>query len=149
MPKMPTSATIPLPKISFAKRKARSQVFRVATLDGRVVKREIIIGNHCADEVGSGRAFLVDSENQYLNEDNMWVQVVGETSAFPSATIVKRNTADQEAIIEKAYHDTKQETKLIQFFKITKNAKDELIKWCLGIPTIGIIIVYAIYSMGH
>src|SRR4030042_3620626 len=144
----PTSATIPLPKISFGKRQQRSQGYRIATLDGRVVVRELPVMVGCANEEKSRHSFLVDTENQYLNEDNIWVQVAGESAAIPMMERVKRSIEDQEQITNKIFHDTLADAKLAQFEKVKKNANLEALKWLVGMPTIAFTVWYAISQLG-
>jgi hypothetical protein len=142
--KMPTKATIPLPKISFVKRKERSQLYRIATIDGRVKTIELPVDAVSAYESKSNRAFLVDPDNQFINEDGIWVQVVGETSAFPMTTRVHREIEEQQEIINKIFHDTKARDKLAQFLKRGQSEFMTKLLWLVGMPTIAILLMFGL-----
>ncbi len=149
MPELPSSATIPIPKLSWGKRKQRSQMYRIATLDGRVVLRELEVSVGCANEPKSQKAFLVDTENQYLDERGMWVQVVGESNAVPMMSRVERDMEEQESLINKIYHDTKEDAKLAQFERVKKNAQLEALKWIVGLPTCAFVLIYGLSMLGN
>lgn len=82
---MPTS--IPIPKVNWGKRKDRSLMGLIYTIDGRIRTTEIPVENDCADLEfvdGSGKGFLIDADNQYEGaEDGLWYQLIDEQAQTP------------------------------------------------------------------
>lgn len=145
MVKIPTSATIPLPKVSLGKTKKRSQLFDIATLDGRVITKEIPALLNCVDEAKSGHAFLIDDANQYLNEDGVWIQVAGESSAVPMMTRKPRDMSQIAETIKKIFKDTKEDAKLAMFVNRGKQATLDKLLWLVGIPTTGFVLIAGLH----
>jgi len=81
---MPTS--IPIPQLKWGKKKERSIMALVFTIDGRIRTLEIPVESNCANleyPDGSGKGFLIDAENQYEGEDGLWYQLIDEQDQEP------------------------------------------------------------------
>ena len=149
---MAAPKAIPLPRIKFDKKLARSQTYQIATDDGAVISRELPVASGCAVMPESCHAFEIDPDNQYLNENNMWVQVAGERSAIPKMSRKPHKLAGEgveRGLIEKVYKEHKELAKLQQFLKIGKNTLLDKIIWVVAIPSCAFVIMYAINHAGH
>lgn len=74
---------VAIPTLKWGKRKERSQMVEVLTVDGRWVDRELPALFNCAAENETRIAFILDPQNQYLAEDNNWHQLAWENSQIP------------------------------------------------------------------
>jgi hypothetical protein len=141
---MDSKFTIPLPRVSFGKRKTRSQVFDIGTLDGRCVTTEIDVLSGCADDYKTEHAWLIAPRNQYLNEDNIWVQVVGESSHIPLQSRVTDEIKDPEGAVKEIHHNTKANDKMRQFADRANADRLTKIMWIIGAPVLGAVIIFGL-----
>jgi len=86
-------ATISVPTIKWGKRKERSQMCEVLTVDGRWIDKELPALNNCVDD--GHRAFLLDANNQYYcEEDKTWHQILNELDQVPLSLREKSYLSD-------------------------------------------------------
>jgi hypothetical protein len=143
--------TITFPRITFDKKMDRSLSYDLATDDGAVITKELAVISGCAKWGEIGRAYLIDSDNQYLNEFGIWIQVAGERCAFPKTARVPRTTTPnnqtERQVIEEIYKENKAMAKLTQFINATKESAIGKIAWIVSIICISIVMV-AFFNRG-
>ena len=144
---MPT-ATIPLPKVTFGKRKKRSQMCEVFTDDGRIIAAELDVLRGCVDDPDRNAAFLIDPVNQIMGEDGQWYQIIGEHCTMPIQLITKGQEKDLNKLIPQIFRETHETAKLQQYEKAMKNSWLEKILWIIAIPCITLLLFYAIKMFG-
>lgn len=88
---MPTS--IAIPQIKLGKRKERSQMHLIETIDGRLIERELPVSDKCAIFDETKNAFLIDHDNQ-IKHRGVQYQIVEERNGVPLGVLV--NTPDHE-----------------------------------------------------
>ena len=116
---MPTS--IPLPQIYWGKRKQRSQMCEVHTLDRKIVEVELEVVRFCAADSIKNLAFLLDGENQYFSDKNYWVQILDERSLYPVCSIKKRDETKTKDLLLQIYREAKKQAKAEQYKKRDTN----------------------------
>lgn len=141
-------ATIPLPKVSFGKRKKRSQMCEIFTDDGRIIGVELDVLRGCVDDPDRNAAFLLDSDNQFVCEDGHWYQIIGEHSTMPIRMINKGQEQDLNKLIPQIFRETHETSKLQQYENAMKNAWMEKILWIVAIPCITLLLFYALKMLG-
>jgi len=139
---------IPLPKVTFGKRKKRSQMCEIFTDDGRIVDEELNVLRGCVDDPDRNAAFLIDSDNQFVCEDGQWYQILGERSTIPICMIKPTNIKDLGELINQIFRETHETAKLQQYENAMKNAWMEKILWIIAIPCITLLLFYAIKEFG-
>jgi hypothetical protein len=136
--------TFTFPRLTFDKKMDRSLTYDLATDDGAVITKELSVISGCAKWAEIGRAFLIDADNQYLNEYGMWVQVGGERCAWPKTTRVPRppneNNKTHREVINEIYKENKAMAKLTQFINASKETSLGKITWIIAIICISILL---------
>ncbi len=156
---MPVPASIPLPQVKLGKRKQRSQMWEMYTVDGRSVDVEIDVLQGCCDDVAHGKAFLIDPNNQYTNEQGYWVQVGWEMSLMPLCTIEetkilgaknKPGTDDDDDLltvrVNQTFHEASEARKELVWSKVNKNMMMEKLTWLIAIPCITALLAFALIA---
>jgi hypothetical protein len=141
MPAMKT-ANIPLPRVSFGKRKQRSQMCEVFTDDGRIILVEHEVLRGCVADYQKGMGFILDSDNQMVNEDGYWSQVLGERCTIPMCMIKPSNIKDLRALVNQISHETRAAAKMAEYEKANKNKFMEKIIWIVGMPISAFLLIY-------
>lgn len=101
----------------------------IFTDDGRIVTVEIDVLRGCMDDIKTGSAFLLDSDNQFTAEDGQWTQILGERSTIPISLVKPTEYKELKSIINKIYHESIESEKLAQYDKAGKNDKFNKILW--------------------
>ena len=78
--------SIPIPQIKMGKRKERSQMCKLITDDGRLVDRELKVDYGAMVDQAAGTLWQIDTEGQYMADDNVWYQILTEVSEYPVST---------------------------------------------------------------
>ena len=141
-------ATIPLPKVTFGKRKKRSQMCEIFTDDGRILDVELDVLRGCVDDPARNAAFLIDPDNQLVCEDGQWYQIIGEHCTLPISLINKGKEKDLNKLIPQIFRETHETSKLQQYENAMKNAWVEKILWIVAIPCTTLLLFYAIKMFG-
>ena len=143
---------IPVPQIKFGKRKTRSQMFEILTIDGRWIDVELPVSFNCSDDEARGGAFLLDSDNQYEAEDGTMHQIVSEKSLIPICMISqsklldgKNDDAELKKISEDVFNLTFEQKKAEQFAKLKKNEIWDKALWIVSIVC-GTFLVIAAFN---
>lgn len=141
--------TLPSLKVNLGKRKERSQICEVFTLDGRIIDREIPVVRGCMDDPAWGMGFIVDAGNQHMNEQGFWAQSIYEDSVLPICSIQKRKEQDGNddsgevtKLIENINRETKALEKLKQYSKNASNEKMNKLLWLFGMGIGALLIIY-------
>ncbi len=155
---VPTS--IPVPQVKLGKRKERSQMWEMHTIDGRNVDIELNVLQGCCDDPEHGKAFLIDPQNQYTNEQGYWVQIGSENSLMPLCMIEdtkilgnqnKPGTSDDDTLItdlvDQLFHEASEARKEKVWSKVNKNVMLEKLTWLIAIPCITALLAFAIIAI--
>lgn len=113
--------SIPIPRIYLGKRKERSQMCEIHTIDGKIVELELDVVRSCAAKPETNTAYLLDAENQYLNENGDWTQILWENSLYPVCSVIKREEEDTKRLLLQIYREAKAQAKAEQYKKIDQN----------------------------
>lgn len=153
---MPVPTNIPIPQIKLGKLKARSQMWEMFTDDGRVIDIELPVLTGCCDDPAHGKAFLLDAENQYTNEQGYWVQIGADRSLMPLCMIQdtkilgngnKPGKSDDDALltdlVDQIYHEAKEAKHEALWATISKNTFMDKLIWLIAIPCITALIAFA------
>lgn len=76
-------ANIPLPQIRFGKTKEYSVMCKIRTMAGKVEIREFGLKRGNVYDEEAKRAFYINPDSQYKDEDGNWYQILDEKSAIP------------------------------------------------------------------
>jgi len=136
------TANIPLPRISFGKRKQRSQMCEIFTDDGRIIVVEHDVLRGCVADYDKGVGFILDSDNQMVNEDKYWVQVIGERSTIPMCLISPANIPDLKELVNQISHETRAAAKMAEYAKAGKNKIVDKLIWIIGMPITAFLLIY-------
>lgn len=135
---MPQS--IPIPRITLGKRKERSQMCEILTDDGRWIDQELPALYSCVDWEDKGISFLLDSNNQYLAEDDNWHQLLSEKTQVPLCfrqTSIYQDGKDDEkdlkAVSGQLFKLTREDAKAQQFKKAKENEVWNRVVWAISI----------------
>ncbi len=132
-------ASIPMPRIYFGKKNQRSQMCRIYTDDGRVVKVELDVLRSCLDEPELRKGFLISPANLFYNDGVLW-QVLYEKSCLPLALRETLNVKNLEKLIDQIFDDNLQEAKSRQFKQALKDKLMDRITWIVAIPCSVILV---------
>ena len=116
-------ANIPLPVIHWGKRKERSQMCEIFTDDGRIVIDEMAVIKSCVDDDTREEGFLLDSDDQFLGEDNHWYQILYEKSALPVCMIGNKvaQEANLTSVLNQLFLESQESAKEEQYRLAGKN----------------------------
>lgn len=145
-------SAIPIPRISLGKRKERSQMSELLTSDGRWLDKEYPAEYRSVVDEEGGSVYLIDEENQYLNEESYWVQLMVETSSLPLPLKTGKSLGsdDEEKVKDKLellgddLFQLSSKRKTSELFE--KMGKDEMwhkIMWLISIPCGTFLIIAA------
>lgn len=94
-------------KRAIGKTKARSQMCRIGTDDGRIVEVEIPVLKGCAAHDLWCSAWVLDAENQMQDETSgMWFQLLGERSTIPICLITETKIKNLTKLINDIFHES-------------------------------------------
>lgn len=133
--------TITLPALKWGKRKERSQMSEIFTLDGKIVEREILALRACLDDPDFGNGFLADAGNQYKAENGKYtIQLLQEHSAFPLTTKVTRNWANFTKLVDQLWIESKSLAISAQYSKNLHNPMTTFL-WIISIVFGSFVVV--------
>ena len=127
-------ATLTLPRIYLGKRKPRSQMCRVYTIDGRVLKLELPVSRGCILDELNGKGFLISPANQFAKEDRLAWQIIFENSVLPIALREELNIKNLTKLIDQIYIDNHEEAQRQELRDAKKNKIWDKILWVVGMP---------------
>lgn len=137
-----------LPHIRWGKTKARSQMAEIFTDDGRIIVVEIPVLRGCMSDDRTASAFLLDADNQFVNEDGVWVQVLGERSTIPISLIRETEYKELQSVINQIYHEAAETEKQRQYEKLAENRTWNRIMWLvlgpLGLLTLAYLVTLVV-----
>jgi len=134
--------------IKFGKRKQRSQMNEMFTDDGRLITVEWDVLRGCIDDSIKGMGFIIDGENQFMDEQGNWVQLLGERSIIPICLLKTSHTIDLEKIKDQIFHESHEESKVEQYKKAARSAFMDKILWMITIPCITFLLIFGIQYLG-
>ena len=147
---MPTN--IPLPALKWGKRKTRSQMCEVFTIDGRWIDKEMPAFHSYMSVEEWTMAFLIDSNNQYQAEDGTWHQLITEKSQIPiclmQANVYQDGKDDEKELKElsdQIFKLTDEQAQAEQFAKAGKSEIWNKIMWIISIVC-GTFLIVAAFS---
>ena len=126
-------ASIPLPQISFVKRKQRSQMCRLYTDDGRVVDVELDVSKSCIIDSDFGKGYLISAVNQFYRNSVGW-QILYEKSSLPIALREDLNTPNLKKLITQIAMSCLEEAQRKQYKEALKNKLMDKILWVVAMP---------------
>lgn len=137
------TANIPIPRVVFGKRKARSQMCLITTDDGRILPTELEVLRGCIDNVEKSSAFLIDKNNQMRGEDGQMYQILSERSIRPIAVVKEREPEDLTKRVHEIFAEAVKAAIHQQFLNALKNTLMDKLMWIISIPcvTFGFIFI--------
>lgn len=151
------SPSIPIPQVRLGKLKTRSQMWEMFTDDGRIVSLELPVLLSCCDDPAHGKAFLIDTANQYTDERGYWIQVGADRSLMPVCmieetkilgTVNEPGTHDDDGLLSKLvhqiFHEASESRKELVWLKAGRNTILEKIIWIIAIPCITALVAFAL-----
>lgn len=130
--------------VKFGKRKQRSQMCEMFTDDGRLLTVEHDVLRGCIDDSIKGMAFIIDGDNQFLDEQGDWVQLLGERSIIPICPVKGSNITDLEKLKDQIYHESHEEAKVEQYKKAEQSEFMNKILWMITIPCVTFLIIFGV-----
>ena len=131
-------------------------MWEMFTDDGRCVDLEFPVLTGCCDDPTHGKAFLLDAQNQYTNEQGYWVQIGWDRSLMPLCMIAKTKILgmknkdgkqdDDDLItdlVDQIFHEAKEMTQERLWEGISKNTLMDRMTWLIAIPCITALIAFA------
>jgi len=144
---------IPL-TIKLGKRKERSQMCELMTTDGRWTDIELPVSG-CLDYEKPRLSFLIDSQNQYLAEDNQWHQLLTENSVIPiclrKRSVYQDGENDEKELSElgdQLYEQRYNQAKAEQFEIAKQSESWNKFLWLVSIVCGTMLIVAAMNFIG-
>jgi hypothetical protein len=144
--------TIKVPKVKVSvngKKKQRTQMWEMFLDDGRILKVELPVTTGMCDDPKRGKAFLIDAQNQYVDENGDWNQVGWERSLMPVCAIertkilgTKNKPGDEDdedlqtQLVGQLYHENAMARKKYLWRNLSKNLVLEKIIWIITIPSV-------------
>ncbi len=141
-------ATLTLPRIYLGKRKPRSQMCDIHTLDRRIRRIELDVVRSCASDPMQNMAFLLDGGNQYFDtKTKEWIQVLWELSLYPVCSVVERDKEETKKLLLQIYREAKKQAKAEQYKKMGQGSTPPLV-WIVSIFCATMIIIAGIVWFG-
>ena len=139
--------TVTLPSVKWGKRKDRSQMCEVFTVDGRWKDVELPALINCVDD--GQRGFLLDPANQYYcEEDKTWHQPITEISQVPLSFRVtndlsdgKSDKSDLKKVSDGIFKITSEQAQAEQYRIANTNSAWNKLMWLFTIVFGSIVIV--------
>jgi hypothetical protein len=131
--------------------KARSQLCRIYTEDGRIILTEPSVLKACIADDSKVAAWVIDADNQVMNEDTrQWEQLLDERSIIPVPAVTgKSEIKDQEKLTHQIFHDSW----VIDLIMLDNEQKrDKQRTWwfvILGTPIILAALILGLKVLGH
>ena len=135
-------------------------MWEMHTDDGRNVDLELPVLTGCCDDMTHGKGFLLDPQNQYVNEQGYWVQIGWDRSLMPCCMIAETTILgtknkdgphdDDELItdlVDQIFHEAKEATQEKLWEGITKNMLLDKLTWFIAIPCITALVAFGIIAM--
>ena len=141
---------VTIPTINWGKRKQRSQMCEIFTDDGRIVNVELDVLKSCVDDPDKGIGFLLDSDDQFIEEDKQWHQILYEKSSLPICMISGLDIKEGELgkTLDQIFHESQEEAKLRQYERAAKNTIMDKLVWIISIICSAAVIMFAINHFG-
>jgi hypothetical protein len=131
-----------------SKKKTRSQMYLIATDDGRSVEREMPVLNGPAYDEILDKGWLIDPDNQFRDEvTGHMYQIAGERSAQPICLVKERKNTGFKGELKDLYQDSVF-TEIRNLYKEkTQEKMRQMLLFILGTPIICATIVLAINTL--
>lgn len=134
--------------LKFGKRKLRSQMCEMFTDDGRLITVEHDVLRGCIDDAIKAMAFIIDGDNQFMDEQGDWVQLLGERSIIPICPVKDSHITDLEKLKDQIFHESHEEAKVEQYKKAAQSAFMDKILWMITIPCVTFLIIFGVQYLG-
>lgn len=140
--------SIPLPVVNWGKRKTRSQMGEVFTIDGRIADIEFPVNRGCMQDDENANGFMINSANLYYNEnDKNWTQLIDERDGFPISPRIPQDRSKFQDQVEQLFVEVEGLT-IAEQFKKGKNDKMTPFMIIVAMACTTVMIVAAIVYFG-